>query len=368
MNVWCPVAKAHTLTESTVMYSDKWLTDLTWGSSIGWSCGTLLTLWPRHSTPLSLKVWAHGMCRMSLPCFLLCLGLLGGLGLPLSSRLMQPSNGMLVLSFWNRFLLRNTLGIVLSNSSFSEWLQGCTIHLLTWTGTCTPPISLSLQWAEPSPMQSVPDHQDTYSYGPLVVPQLPYGCVAGWWLKVNQITANFLGKAWHCLVGFGSCGHVEDCQNHRRDGCCVWAGSLDAHSILPWSEQWFWMNEVSSYCGPHIGHQFLLQWGFIHDFHFCRNLAHAYWVHMELKTPTLLMLLDIIIYLILWLWGFSTIKGDIQSIPLRRSQERNTVVEKNSATIIIIIINTNINKLSAECYPPLLTSYKQYLAMTFNMT
>ena len=37
---------------------------------------------------------------------------------------------------------------------------------------------------------------------------------------------------------------------------------------------------------------------------------------LELKTPMLLMLLDLIIYLISLAMGFSTIKGDIQSVPL----------------------------------------------------
>ena len=104
------------------MYSDKWLPDLTQGSNIGWSCSTLLTLCPSHSTsfwhstPLSLKVCAHGMSRMSLSCFLLCLGLLRSLGSPLSSRLLQPSQHVNA-SFSEWVPSQNPS----QNSSFSEW-------------------------------------------------------------------------------------------------------------------------------------------------------------------------------------------------------------------------------------------------------
>ena len=62
------MANAHTLTMSMVVNMDKWVTNLAQGSNIGWSCGTIQILCPGHSTPLSLKVHAHGVSRLSLIC------------------------------------------------------------------------------------------------------------------------------------------------------------------------------------------------------------------------------------------------------------------------------------------------------------
>ena len=122
------------------------------------------------------------------------------------------------------------------------------------------------------------------------------------------VTARYLGKVQCCLVSSWSCGKPLD---GNRDGCSVEAGPLDAHSILPHSEQWCRMHEVSCYHGPHIGCQFLSWVHFVFlTLPFCGNLTSALgpwnWRHQHF-----LMLLDIIIYLILWLWRFSTIKGDI---------------------------------------------------------
>ena len=104
------------------MYSDKQLTDLTQGSNISWSCGTLLTLCPSHSTPLSLFLLLSLVPRPPQESGVTsCLGSHS----PLS---------MLILPSWKSS----------PNSSFSELLQGCTICILTLTGTCTPPKFLCL--------------------------------------------------------------------------------------------------------------------------------------------------------------------------------------------------------------------------------
>ena len=51
------MADPHDLTRSESKGSHKCLKDLTWRSNIGWSCGTLLNLWPRHNTSLWLEVF-----------------------------------------------------------------------------------------------------------------------------------------------------------------------------------------------------------------------------------------------------------------------------------------------------------------------
>ena len=167
------MANAHIPTESVVMYSDKWLTDLIWGSNIGWSCGTILTLWPGHSKPLSLKVCAHGMSRMFLSCFLLCLGLLRSLGSPLSSRLVQHSWDVST-SFSEYFLLGQVLKIVPSWNSCS----GAAFASLSEQVPVLPQCPLC-DGQSPLP-QFLSDHWDTCCYGPLVIPQLLCCCVAGW--------------------------------------------------------------------------------------------------------------------------------------------------------------------------------------------
>ena len=53
--------------------------------------------------------------------------------------------------------------------------------------------------------RSLLDHWDTYSYGPLVVPQLPHGCVASWQLKVDQLLEGSQGK--HNVV-WSALGHA----------------------------------------------------------------------------------------------------------------------------------------------------------------
>ena len=111
-------------------------------------------------------------------------------------------------------------------------------------------------------------------------------------------------------------------------GCSVEAGPLGAHCILPCSEHYFGMHWVLCYCGPHIGCQFCVV-GFLNFL--CWGEPHSYTGPTVLKTPMLVMLLEIIIYLLLWLWGFSTITGDTQSVPSVRSQERSTDGRKRNS-------------------------------------
>ena len=66
------------------------------------------------------------------------------------------------------------------------------------------------------------------------------------------------------------------------------------------------MHEVSHYCGPHIGHQFVVM-GFISVSHFHMQKPHLCTVPMELKTLIPCMLLEMIIYLLFLMYGFSTV-------------------------------------------------------------
>ena len=157
-------------------------------------------------------------------------------------------------------------------------------------------MSHCLWWAESS--STIPhDHQDICRYGSLGVPQLPHGHAVSWLTQSWPVTAILVesiilfGQLWICIVW----SYVWQLDG-RRGGFCVWAVQLDAQSVLPCSEQCYWMHEVYCYHGPHIGCQFLLWvlFPFFTETYSCTG-------PMELKTLTLLMMLGIIIYLILWL-------------------------------------------------------------------
>ena len=67
MNVQCSTASAPDSDESEGKCSYKQLTDLTWGSNIGWSCSNLPNLCPGHSALMSLEsLKAQGVSKMSL--------------------------------------------------------------------------------------------------------------------------------------------------------------------------------------------------------------------------------------------------------------------------------------------------------------
>ena len=70
------------------------------GPNIGWNCGTLITLCSRHMMLLSLSLNAHKVGKMSLLLPFLWLGLLRGLGSPLSS----PGPCIPPRMFWFSFL------------------------------------------------------------------------------------------------------------------------------------------------------------------------------------------------------------------------------------------------------------------------
>ena len=117
------------------MGSDKWLTDLTWGSNIGWSCGTLINLCPQHNTLLSLKVKAHSVSRMSLLC----------------SFWTRPpwESGVTSLALGS-LSSPGTLDFPSQSSSFLDHCRGTPLCPLAWTGTFTSPVSLCCLWAESS--------------------------------------------------------------------------------------------------------------------------------------------------------------------------------------------------------------------------
>ena len=78
------------------------------------------------------------------------------------------------------------------------------------------------------------------------------------------------------------CGQPLD---GNGDGCSVEAGLLDAHSNLPCSEQGCRMHEVSCYCGPNIGCQFLSQVCFV-SLTFSLQKPHSCTGPTALKTHT----------------------------------------------------------------------------------
>ena len=181
------------------MYSDKQLTDLTQGSNISWSCSTILTLCIGHRTPLSHKVCALGISRMSFFCFLLCLGILRSLGSPLSFRLMQHSkdvnasfsewvpseNPSQNSSFLAQFLLRIIPGANHVHPCLNRYLHSPNIPLSA-TGR--------VLFCNPSLLIRTP-----VVMGPLVVPQLPHGHAASQQPKINWL---LLGS-WESMTLFG---------------------------------------------------------------------------------------------------------------------------------------------------------------------
>ena len=124
----------------------------------------------------------------------------------------------------------------------------------------------------------------------------------------QQVTARFSGKVQHCLVGSWSCGHVVDHWMVARMGAVCgqdyWMLRTSYHVV---SSDSGCMRCLAT-MGPTMGANFCH--GLCSQFPFSQNPSSCTGP-MQLKTLTLLMLLDIIIYLILWMSGFNTIKEDI---------------------------------------------------------
>ena len=84
------MAKAHAMAGSAAASIAKQVTDLTQGFKIGSSFGITSTMCPGHSTPLSLKVHAHSISKISLTCSLVPRPPLESGITSLSSRVTQP--------------------------------------------------------------------------------------------------------------------------------------------------------------------------------------------------------------------------------------------------------------------------------------
>ena len=107
------------------------------------------------------------------------------------------------------------------------------------------------------------------------------------------------------------------------------------------------MHEVSYYHGPHIWCQIVLGFTLVSHFHSWK--PHLCIGPMELKTLTPWLLLEMIIYLVLLMYRFSTV-----TLLTRKegSVARKEDFYKKEDSVITRIINTCINSLLAECSLP----------------